>query len=61
MHLDFPSPSKERTGYSNVSLLLWTDLDIYLILVSTTELQILPLYSSNKNRREALKTGGKLN
>lgn len=61
MHLDFPAPSQEKTGHSNFSLLFRTNLDIYLILVSTIELWILQLYSSNKNRREALETDGKLN
>lgn len=61
MHLDFPAPSQEKTGYSNFSLLFRTNLDIYLIFVSTIELWILQFHSSNKSRREALKTDDKLN
>ena len=60
MYLDFPACLQGKTAHSNFSLLLWTNLDIYLILVSTL-LWILQIYSSNEKRRKALKTDGKLN
>lgn len=60
MYLDFPACLQGKTAHSNFSLLLWTHLDIYLILASTL-LQVLQIHSSNEKRRKALKTDGELN
>lgn len=40
MHLDFPDPLQEKTGHSTFSLLVWTNLDIYLICLHNRTMHI---------------------